>query len=121
MALGFTPRKSLTYRPWAGPPELMRHYWRGMVDGDGSIGKVATRSDWWVTLTGSQSAMIAFADWANRVCAGHRGLIRAQPHRMIWRVSVVGKAKPRALALALYARATIFLPRKAALALDLMD
>ena len=35
--LGLHPDKTWNVRPWSGPPELMRHFWRGCVDGDGSI------------------------------------------------------------------------------------
>src|SRR5262245_32148891 len=34
---GIEPRKSLTARPWSGPPALVASYWRGAFDGDGSI------------------------------------------------------------------------------------
>jgi len=37
ISLGVGPRKSLSVQPWIGPDELMRHYWRGMVDGDGTL------------------------------------------------------------------------------------
>lgn len=34
---GIMPNKTWTVAPWSGPFELERHYWRGVVDGDGWI------------------------------------------------------------------------------------
>lgn len=34
---GITERKSFTVKPWEGPSELMPHYWRGCLDGDGWV------------------------------------------------------------------------------------
>lgn len=45
---GIEPNKTWTVKPWPGPFELERHYWRGVVDGDG-----------WIT-TGSNGATKRF-------------------------------------------------------------
>lgn len=37
VAQGCTPRKTWTCTPWVGPEYLMRHFWRGCVDGDGWV------------------------------------------------------------------------------------
>lgn len=34
---GISPNKTWTVTPWVGPADLMRHYWRGVIDGDGWI------------------------------------------------------------------------------------
>jgi hypothetical protein len=34
---GILPNKTWTVKPWSGPFELERHFWRGVVDGDGWI------------------------------------------------------------------------------------
>jgi hypothetical protein len=34
---GILPQKTFTVKPWNGPSELMSHYWRGCVDGDGGF------------------------------------------------------------------------------------
>ena len=39
MEHGLSPSKSFTCLPWQGNEELMRHYWRGLFDGDGCISK----------------------------------------------------------------------------------
>ena len=36
---GITPSKSKTLKLWNGPKELMRFWWAGMFDGDGTISK----------------------------------------------------------------------------------
>jgi len=62
--LGVTPRKSLTATPWDGPEYLMRHYWRGMVDGDGTIVKHGGRRQWHLGFLGSGAVVEAFRVWA---------------------------------------------------------
>src|SRR4051812_9808472 len=32
---GILPRKSFNVKPWSGSPYLLKHYWRGVFDGDG--------------------------------------------------------------------------------------
>lgn len=41
---GLHERKTWTIQPWNGPSELMRHFWRGCIDGDGSIHRKNVRS-----------------------------------------------------------------------------
>lgn len=52
---GILPNKTYTIRPWNGPPHLMRHYWRGVIDGDGSVSDGSTRKerDFAMTLCGT--------------------------------------------------------------------
>lgn len=116
--LNVGPRKSATLQPWSGPNHLMRHYWRGMVDGDGCIHDVRTRPDWSVGLAGSRYAVEAFGEWA-RLITG----TRAQPRRAkgdCWDFTVTGTRMPQHLAATLYADVTVALPRKLALAQALM-
>lgn len=42
---GVVHNKTYTARPWNGPDFLMRHYWRGVVDGDGSVSDGSKRQD----------------------------------------------------------------------------
>ena len=37
MSHGITAKKTDALQPWDGPADLMPHYWRGLIDGDGSI------------------------------------------------------------------------------------
>lgn len=115
-ALGLTPRKSLTVRPWPATPELAPAFWRGVVDGDGCL---CARSDgyWSVSLVGSRHVVQGFADFvAERI--GHVGAV--YPAGRIFRVHYGGTGLPQAIAALLYRHATAYLPRKKALADRLM-
>jgi hypothetical protein len=116
--LAITPRKSMTLVPWDGPRELMRHYWRGLFDGDGSIGKYGAREKWWLTLVGSEACMFAFANWARPICGTTSAPRFASG---VWRWSVRGLAAPQALARELYGDASVYLDRKYGLALQLLE
>lgn len=115
--LGVTPRKSLTVKPWSGPGELMRHYWRGMVDGDGSIVRHPGREKWNLVLVGSEACVEAFRVWAVTVTGS---AARKRPQGNIWRWTAGGLASPQALAREMYGGATVYLDRKYELALQLM-
>jgi hypothetical protein len=116
--LGITPRKSATVQPWDGPADLMPHYWRGLFDGDGSIYKVSTRSDWCLSICGSRACVEGFAEWARGISGG-----TARPRQIrdtaCWMWAVTGGRKPQALASALYAGAVVALERKCQLAAEL--
>lgn len=110
--LGLTPRKSATVEPWNGPADLMPHYWRGLFDGDGSIGKVRTRTDWCLSICGSRACVEAFADWAMSISGGTAIPHPARKGSFCWRWAVTGGRKAQLLADALYGNATVALPRK---------
>lgn len=116
--LGVTPRKTFTAEPWDGPADLMPHYWRGMVDGDGSIYKLTTRTEWGLDLTGSRACVEAFAAWAKQI-SGASAAPRTKKDGGIWMWVATGTYKPQVMAEALYGNATISLPRKQALADEL--
>ena len=108
LALGITPRKSATLQPWSGPEHLMPHYWRGMVDGDGSL---ARKGDgiYTVFLCGSEAVVQAFTEWAGEVCG-----TKAKPyiHSNIWYIAVSGRHQVPKLVRALYEDAPVSLDRK---------
>lgn len=110
--LGVTPRKSATAKPWDGPPHLMPHYWRGLFDGDGSIGYVRSTGSWTLSICGSEACVRAFATWASAVC-GSRAKPRHSPKtETCWYWTLCGTPIVKLLAEALYAGATVALPRK---------
>lgn len=100
---GITPRKSLTCHAWEGPSDLQRHYWRGVIDGDGSVG------DDGISLVGSEAMIRAFAAFMAEQCQ-----TKAQPrsHKGIWRAAVSGRVQAARFAAALYAGSTVALERK---------
>lgn len=109
-AHGVVQAKSLILQPWSGPAELMRHYWRGLIDADGTI--MAVPNQWQISLVGSRSVVHAFADWV-------RSLIpetTAQPAQVgnIWRFCVRGRVRCRAIARVLYEDCPTALDRKKA-------
>ena len=108
LALGVTPRKSATMEPWDGPAGLMRHYWRGMVDGDGSL---ARKGDglYTIFLCGSEACVRGFARWAAQVCG-----TTAKPYTRsgCWYVGVSGRHQVPKLVSALYEGAGVSLDRK---------
>ena len=118
--VGVGPRKSATVEPWDGPADLMPHYWRGLFDGDGCIGRHSKRkpNSWMLTQVGSRACVVGFAEWAKSVCG-----TKATPFHDTggcWRVGIGGSYAPQKLATALYGCAVVALPRKLALARDLM-
>ena len=116
---GITPRKSATLEPWSGPPELMRHYWRGLFDGDGCICKRLRkgRGDWSMSISGSHACVNAFADWARDLTGSHAS-VRPAPGCWSWQMG--GSRQAAVLAGELYGGATVALARKQALADELM-
>lgn len=116
--LGVTPRKSLTVTPWSGPDDLMRHYWRGVFDGDGTIVKHPDRRDkWHLRLLGTETSMEAFRLWAVAVTGS---AAKVYPKGNIWSWTAGGLASPQALAREMYGGATVYLDRKYELAQQLM-
>jgi hypothetical protein len=106
-AHGIHPRKSLTLEPWEGQADLMPHYWRGLVDADGSI---ATGRDWSIGLVGTKAVVSAFGEWANAITPL---TAKARPNKGIWRFVVGGRLGAQAVARVLYEGAPVALARKA--------
>lgn len=121
-ALGVLPRKSATATPWDGPADLMPHYWRGLVDGDGGIGLYHKRSrpdspdQWSIHLTGSRACVEAFARWASDIC-GSRARSRLNgTSKTCWIWIVTGNRMAPLVVRELYGGCTVSLDRKQALA-----
>jgi ribosomal protein S27AE len=119
--LGIGPRKSATVEPWDGPGDLMPHYWRGLFDGDGCIGRHSKQrpNSWNMTQLGSRACVVSFTEWAKSICG-----TKATPVHLVggcWSVAIGGSYTPQRLAVALFGAATVALPRKLALAKDLIE
>ena len=121
---GVGPRKSHTLRPSPlVPPELLRHYWRGVVDGDGSIYSSKGRTPrskpcWHFDLTGS----VWMCEGFRAFLVGHGVGIKAQVQasRTVFRLQFGGNGVARAAARLLYGGSTIHLDRKKARAEEVM-
>lgn len=127
--VGMHPNKTWTVRPWEGPAELMRHYWRGCFDGDGCFdsgvrknrGKTA---EWYATYTGNEQMVTGFSAFiaAN---TGRPGVFWQKPAvgkasaaegKLIWSVRWGGNGSVGKIASLLYDGATVSLDRKRVLA-----
>ena len=110
---GILPNKTGAEKPWTvGSPDLMPHYWRGMVDGDGSVpGKSFT-----VTLAGSYEVVSAFVGWARVLCGTGINPTRDKRSPDHWRAIMGGRADVLEMLHVLYDDAPVALDRKKALA-----
>ena len=104
---GIVPCKSMIASAPRLPTGIQRHFWRGVLDGDGSI--TTTTGRWRVRLYGSEAVCRTFSEWVLDTCGVP---VRVAPHRSIWEARVEGLERSRLVLLALYDGATIFLPRK---------
>lgn len=111
---GITPRKSATLQPWDGPARLMPHYWRGLVDGDGSI--TINDTGVYVSFVGSEAVARAFRAWAHQACGTNTAARPGKPGSSYWVVQVGGTIMVLSLLAALYDDAPTSLARKKALA-----
>ena len=94
---------------------MMPHYWRGLVDADGTV--MAVPNQWQVSLVGSRSVVHGFAEWVREIVP-----TTAKPKQIgkIWKFAVRGRVRCRAVALALYGDCPVALERKAARAATLV-
>lgn len=105
--------KSYTIVPATISVDLERHYWRGVVDGDGSISSDGEKSEW-LSLVGTKAMCEEFS----RFCLSIEGVKDAkvsEAQENLWRTSVYG-VSARRVAEKLYAGSSVSLPRKAKLA-----
>lgn len=113
---GVGQAKSLALEPWTGPDHLMRHYWRGLVDADGTL--MVTPKQWQVSLVGTKAVVSAFGEWARTIVP--RISAQPSPNGNIWRFAVRGRVCCRAVAEALYGDCSTALDRKLARAQSLI-
>ncbi len=106
---GLTPAKSLTVRPWSGPGELMRHYWRGVIDGDGCLSRAG--DGWQLNLCGNEFIVTEFGEYCHKVSGTN-----ARPYKMKgvnnYQAHFGGAQNVKALVTHFWHNATISLPRK---------
>ncbi|KKN53286.1 hypothetical protein LCGC14_0603860 [marine sediment metagenome] len=107
--LGLSRRKSHTVKPAAIPDSAMRHYWRGLVDGDGCI-RVDRRSGFIVDLCGSRFIVDGFRRFVYAVLGKEQ---RIHPHGSIYAIRYHG-AFALELAAYLYVAVSRALSRKRA-------
>lgn len=114
LALGVTERKSLTIRPCEQVPnELKRHYWRGLVDGDGYITYSTKNRTWCAGLVGSKFITEGFREFIANLTNSKAQVLHMQS---IFRVTFTGNNLARKVVKVLYEDATVYLERKKNLA-----
>ena len=92
---GLVPRKSFkTYVPKQIPEKLLRHFYRGLVDGDGCICKGQ------IYLCGTKQIVSEFKNWANKQIKNQKGGVYR--HKNIWRVLWCGRISTLEVARLLY-------------------
>lgn len=112
--LGIGQRKSATVEPWDGLADLMRHYWRGLFDGDGCICR--SGSYWQMSICGSEACVEAFAAWARPICGSRAKAIPVRPGATCWQWVIGSTRMATLLARELYEGAPVALRRKQQLA-----
>ena len=105
--LGVLPRKSVKETPAVLDTCLMRHYWRGVIDGDGWVG--GSQRYWRVGVVGSIAICDGFAEFARDVTGATSNTVPIQNH---FRFCTSGSHGPYLLAKHLYEGAAVYLDRK---------
>jgi hypothetical protein len=115
VAHGIGPRKTYSLTPPGDdvPAKLKRHWWRGIVDGDGSLSAEKNRRDrclsWRVSLCGTRAVIDGFAAFVRE----HADITPYFENKgVVWTATYSGVQYPQIVARLLYADATVYLPRK---------
>lgn len=106
--LGITPRKSLTATPATVSSDLYKHYWRGLVDGDGTLIH-DPRPKFILDLAGTFNIVSEFARFCYQFC--DTAAIPRQ-YGNLWRFRLQSKAGFSAVADEIYKDSTVYLNRK---------
>lgn len=110
---GVVPNKSLVISPcMAVPPVLRRHYWRGVVDGDGGIYDHGTH--WSIELTGTQAMCDGLIEFFRESGVASMAVPRPHATRLSWSIGVGGRALARRAVSLLYGGVQVSLDRKQA-------
>lgn len=107
MTHNILPNKSMVEKmPTAVPPELMKHFWRGVIDGDGSIsGQKITQ----LHLIGSSEVLLAFRDFSKSISPKIRAKTRISGRNTVFCISGTNALK---VIHELYSDSNIHLDRK---------
>jgi len=107
--LGITERKSFTAEPCKNiPKRLQAAYWRGIIDGDGSIRKDKTGM-WRISLCGSEMICHGFKEWTNKFVNSNVNVIK---EKRIFAIYFGGNKIATSIIGKLYNNARIYLDRK---------
>lgn len=102
---GIHPKKTLSTKPVQVSPELERHYWRGVIDGDGHISKDGNQ----LVLVGDYEVVLGFQTFVLTHCPKVKaGIFR---DLNIYTFKITGTSARKMLEI-LYGEATVYLERK---------
>lgn len=115
--LGVTPRKTFTASAHNSLISSV-DFWRGVIDGDGSVG-ICKNGSPFISVCGASTVLLGqFADFAGSVI-GRRVKVSKAVNDNVWQCALGGPTA-RTLAGVLYRSAKVFLDRKHAKALQVM-
>jgi len=112
--LGITPRKSLTAKA-STEMEMSRHFWRGVVDGDGWLSR--PDANFVIGLCGSRCILGQFTAFCGGLLEGHNPTVA--PSKTIFRTSIYGR-QAQIIIRELYHGCAIALDRKMEMAVASM-
>lgn len=115
--IGVTPRKSLSAIPPVVLPNLERHFFRGLIDGDGWIYESKNGRVIQVGICGSSSVCDSFSQWVFGLC-GYKPSVRQSGNIHVCVVSSLGASLT--VLSELYIGAIDYLDRKKEKALGLL-
>jgi len=117
--LGVVPKKSLIVKPYNVSPEFARHYWRGLIDGDGSlhVNPIGSNPKYRVSLVGSKFIVEGFSTWVKSFTESRANV---RPHKSIWEIKYGGTFLPSLISKMLYDNSLVYLDRKMELAQQIM-
>lgn len=117
--LGVTPRKSFSLKVCTKiPKNLLLHYYRGLVDGDGCLYK---RPDGFfeIGLVGTYSICESFRCWL--IAKGINIKAKTNSIRTFYGIRANGRNLPKAICELLYRNSNVFLDRKYKLAMEIIN
>jgi len=110
---GILPRKTFSTKPALVDPNLVQHYWRGVIDGDGNFSK----DGYDLKLCGDYEVVFAFQVFTLSLCPEVRAKVYKDENIFAFAVS---KKTTICLIKTLYDNATVFLDRKFARAQQIL-
>lgn len=113
--LGISERKGLTYDPCTAIASMGEHlhpfFWRGMLDGDGSISMQKSNGDCNVTMTGTRFTCEAFKQFAHHIGVSTTASVTQKGNSFA--VTIGGRKQVESLLAAVYADGLLgFFPKK---------
>lgn len=110
--LGILERKTFDCKPWNGPEHLLRHYWRGVIDGDGSLYEAGNKLN--IGLTGTFDMCAGFLNWIKLIVPTQTTIKKG--HGNCFDVRISGVEFVQKITKELYRDTDLALPRKAIIA-----